>query len=79
MTPKRSEYQGCNGNGAPPKPLVPVDWVAARLGVNRFRAYELMRTGQVPGIVRIGRSIRVDSEAVEAFIREGGAGPDAGR
>lgn len=52
--------------------------VAERLGVSRFRVYELARGGDLP-CVRLGRSMRFDPNAIESFIRDGGTGydPDA--
>ena len=44
---------------------------ARRLGVTKARFYELVRRGMVPA-VRIGRQIRVDSAALEAWISAGG-------
>jgi excisionase family DNA binding protein len=48
-------------------------WLARRLNVSRHRAYELMRERRVPGVVRIGRQLRIDPEAVEAWIQDGGS------
>jgi excisionase family DNA binding protein len=52
--------------------LLTVEEVAAVLRVPRARAYELARTGVIPGVVRIGRQVRVDSGRLEGFIRKGG-------
>lgn len=51
--------------------LEPINWLAARFNVTRQRAYEMVREGLVPA-VRLGRQLRVDPIAVEAFIRNGG-------
>jgi excisionase family DNA binding protein len=51
--------------------LVKADAVAEMLDVDRFRVYELARTGQIPA-VRIGRSIRFNPERVVAWIEAGG-------
>jgi excisionase family DNA binding protein len=49
-----------------------------RLGIGRDRAYQLAREGVVP-VVRIGRQIRIDPDALEAWIQSGGtAAVDAG-
>lgn len=53
------------------KPLT-ADDIAERLGVTRQRAYELIRTGKLPRI-RIGRNVRVASDALDRFIAIGGA------
>jgi putative molybdopterin biosynthesis protein len=61
-----------------PKTLDTVALLERRLGVSRDRAYTLAREGLVP-IVRIGRQIRIDPDALEAWIRAGGtAAADAG-
>ncbi len=57
-------------------PLGTVDDLAARLGVRRGRAYDLVREGRVPGVVRIGRQIRIDLDAVDDWIRAGGDAED---
>jgi excisionase family DNA binding protein len=46
--------------------------LATRLDVPRHRAYELIREGRIPGVVRIGRQVRVDMDVVEDWIRSGG-------
>lgn len=56
-------------------PLVDASAVAKRLGVSRFRIYELARTGALPH-VRIGRSMRFDPQQLEQWIEEGGTGYD---
>ena len=55
--------------------LKDIHWLAERLSVRTHRAYELIRTGQIPA-VRLGRQVRVDPLAVEAFIRSGGTGEE---
>jgi excisionase family DNA binding protein len=44
------------------------------LGVTQARFYELVRTQILPPgvIIRLGRQIRVDEDALEAWIRSGG-------
>jgi excisionase family DNA binding protein len=56
---------------AQPKPLRDADWIAARLGVKRFTVYDMARTGKLPH-VRLGRAIRFDEDATEAWIAKGG-------
>jgi hypothetical protein len=36
------------------------------------RGYELASQGRLPGLVRIGRTLRVDLEKLIAFIEQGG-------
>ena len=45
---------------------------AAWLNVSRLRLYSLANQGLVPGVVRLGRQLRFDREALERFISEGG-------
>jgi excisionase family DNA binding protein len=51
--------------------LVSTTTVAKRLGIANARVYELARLGLIPH-VRIGRTVRFDTERVEAWIRDGG-------
>jgi excisionase family DNA binding protein len=53
--------------------LATVDTVVERLGVSRYRVYELAREGLLPH-VRIGKSVRFDMDRVEEWIEAGGAG-----
>lgn len=59
-------------------PLGKVPDLAARLGVPLHRGYEIARARKVPGIVRIGRQIRVNMDVLEEWIASGGDGEDAG-
>lgn len=43
------------------------------LGTSTARAYEMARLGLIP-VVRLGRQLRVDMDALEAWIKEGGKG-----
>jgi excisionase family DNA binding protein len=59
--------------------LLTVPQIAAQLGVSLPRAYELCRLGLVPGVVRLGRQIRLDARAVDEWIARGGqALPEGG-
>lgn len=51
--------------------LLKITAVARILDVSEERAYALARDGLLPH-VRLGRQIRVDSEALERFIKNGG-------
>ena len=46
--------------------------VAQRLGISKQRVYDLVRRGLLP-VVRIGRHMRFDGAAIEAWIEAGGA------
>ena len=52
--------------------LIRVAAVAAMLDVSRARAYELIRSGVIPG-VRLGRQVRVDPAQLAKWLEEGGA------
>lgn len=47
--------------------LYRVKEVAEMLGVGRSKAYELVRTGEIPA-VRVGSSLRVRGEDVLAYV-----------
>lgn len=53
-------------------PLLRAPEVAERLGVSPNRAYALMASGDLPGVVRLGRSVRLPADALERFIAGGG-------
>ncbi len=58
--------------------LITVDEFARVLGVTRARAYELARSGLVPGVVRVGRQIRINPRKLVEFIEAGGRGLESG-
>jgi hypothetical protein len=60
--------------------LKPAAFGAQRLGINVYRFYELVRDGVItpPVVVRLGRRISVNAEALEDFIRSGGSGLPGG-
>jgi excisionase family DNA binding protein len=51
-----------------PGPLLTIPEVAERLRVPESYAYEMARTGRLPS-VRFGKYVRVDPEALDAWIR----------
>jgi len=54
-----------------------VDEAAAILRVNRKTLYEAVRLGTVPGVVRIGRNIRISRSALLGWV-QGNGGPALG-
>lgn len=42
--------------------------VARRLGVARSTAYELARRGELPGLIRVGHSLRVSAKHLDAWV-----------
>lgn len=53
------------------KRLLRVSEISERLGITNQRTWELIRRGMLPA-VRIGRQVRVDEDALEEWIRQGG-------
>jgi excisionase family DNA binding protein len=64
---------------APPLPpvVLTVDEAARLLRVNRKTLYDAVRAGEVPGVVRLGRSIRIGRDALLRWM-EGNGGPALG-
>lgn len=52
--------------------LLKVPKVAEIIDATIPRTYELLRQGIIPGIVRMGRQIRVDPDALAEWIARGG-------
>jgi excisionase family DNA binding protein len=50
--------------------LLHVDEAARLLRIGRTRAYEMTQSGEMPGLVRIGRSVRVSRRRLLAWIDE---------
>ncbi|GGS88356.1 transcriptional regulator [Nonomuraea spiralis] len=48
--------------------------IAARLRVSKMTVYRLIHDGELQGAVRVGRSFRVPSRAVEAYLAAGEIG-----
>lgn len=54
------------------KQILVADEVAELLRVDRQRVYELTRTNQLPGIIKLGeRQYRYSRQAIEKFLRGG--------
>jgi len=51
--------------------LLRAEEAARLLGLGRSKVFQMMATGELPGVVRIGRAVRVSREALEAWVREG--------
>jgi excisionase family DNA binding protein len=58
-------------------PVLTVDEAARLLRVNRKTLYDAVRAGEVPGVVRVGRSIRIGREALLRWM-EGNGSPALG-
>ncbi len=48
--------------------VIRVEDLAARLDIGRRAAYEAVARGDVPGVIRIGRSIRISRVAVDRWL-----------
>jgi len=64
-----------DGAGAPvPFPeMLTVEEAAAFLRVNRKTLYEAVRLGSVPGVVRLGRTIRISRSALIGWVQGNGS------
>lgn len=51
--------------------------VADRLGVSVNTAYGLLASGNLPGVVRLGRNVRLPADALDRFIANGGTAASA--
>jgi excisionase family DNA binding protein len=54
--------------------LLTIPEVARLLRINRGRAYSMAANGTLPGVIRIGRTIRVDRKKLLAGLSEGNQG-----
>ncbi len=57
--------------------VLTVEEAAALLRVNRKTLYEAVRLGSIPGVIRIGRSIRISRSILLGWV-EGNGGPALG-
>lgn len=59
--------------------LLRAEEAAKLLNISRSKVFALMASGQLPGVVRIGRSVRVSRTVLERWIAEqaGETGPKA--
>jgi excisionase family DNA binding protein len=58
-----------------PEKLLRMSEVAALIDTSLPRAYELVRQGVIPGVVRLGRQIRVNPDVLAKWITQGGDAP----
>ena len=73
-----SDANGAQRGASPAlPPVLTVDEAARLLRVNRKTLYDAVRAGAVPGVVRVGRSIRISREALLRWI-EGNGSPALG-
>ena len=48
--------------------VITVDELASRCRIGRRQAYQLVRDGVVPGVIRLGKSIRISRQAVDRWL-----------
>lgn len=53
--------------------VLTVDEAARLLRVNRKTLYDAVRQGRVPGVIRLGRSIRIGRTALLGWLRGNGS------
>ena len=59
--------------------LLRADEAAKLLGLGRSKTFEMMARGELPGVVRFGRSVRLHRVALERWLAErAGIEPDRG-
>lgn len=58
-------------------PVLTVDEAARFLRLNRKTLYDAARAGELPGVVRVGRSIRIGRDALLGWL-QGNGGPALG-
>ena len=56
------------------RPLLTAEHAARLLALPKARLYALARKGALPGVVRVGSSLRFEAEALERWIAGGGDG-----
>lgn len=63
---------GLQGNNAGELPSVlTVPELARLLRISRGAAYQAVKEGAVPGVIRVGRSVRVSRDAVLSWLGQG--------
>lgn len=50
--------------------LLKIEEAALLLNIGRTKAYDLAQRGELPGVVRVGHSLRVSRRRLEAWIAE---------
>ena len=56
------------------KLLLRMNEAAEMLAISRTKCYELAEAGQLPGLIRLGKSLRVSLKALEEHIEREAAG-----
>jgi excisionase family DNA binding protein len=53
-----------------PALITPLELARDYLQCSRSKAYELIARGEVPGVIRVGTSVRISRAAIEDWIHE---------
>jgi excisionase family DNA binding protein len=57
-------------NAEPEKLLLKIDEAAVLLSMGRAKAYQMAASGEMPGVVRMGRSVRVSVAALRGWVED---------
>ena len=68
MNDKEMDSQNLSVLDSVTSQTVSVEVAAKLLGIGRQTAYNLVRTGQLPGARRLGRRIVISRRAIDAFL-----------
>lgn len=69
--PSPTESQAASPTENQPPHTLTVDEAAALMRVNRKTVYEIIAAGQVPGVRRLGRTIRIHRETLLRWLADG--------
>ena len=73
----RESTESRGGTGAGGLAVLTIDEAARLLRVNRKTLYDAVKADQVPGVVRLGRAIRIGRAALLSWV-QGNGGPALG-
>jgi excisionase family DNA binding protein len=71
---ERGSVVGLGFGGSSLPPVLSVEEVAALMRINRKTAYAAIAEGEVPGVRRLGRCIRVSRDVLLRWLAEGEGG-----
>jgi len=57
-----------DGRQPPERLLIRVDEAARMLSMGRAKTYAMAASGELPGVVRIGKSVRISAAVLRAWI-----------
>lgn len=69
--PALDSCEAKSGQGSPSPVVLTVDELAALLRVERKTAYAAIAKGDIPGVRRVGRTIRILRDAVLQWLAQG--------